>query len=96
MTQPNFEAIGRYHATLEAFRDLRVRRSTALSELSRIVRQSIGRHDRVVAFDGAAVEEKLQRAISVNAELMQCIDALNEYAAETGKPQITIDPPSRY
>ncbi|SAK69582.1 hypothetical protein AWB80_03582 [Caballeronia pedi] len=96
MIHLNFEALGRYHATLDAFQELRSKRSTALAELARTVRQNTGRHGKIVSFDAAAVQEKLQNASTVDAELMQCVDALNEYAAEVGKPQVQVESPSTY
>ncbi|WP_175712465.1 hypothetical protein [Burkholderia ambifaria] len=93
MAEPNYEVLGRYHATREIFEQLRERRNKAMYVLKAAVGhgpQSVT--GRIVEFDADAVQAALTEARNIDAEFMRCVTALNEYASIVGKPAVTIEP----
>ncbi|VWD22880.1 hypothetical protein [Burkholderia contaminans] len=92
MTEPNYEVLGRYHATREIFEQLRQQRNKALSELKAAVGYGASPvSGGVIEFNADAVEAALAEARTVDAEFVKCVAALNEFAAIVGKPTVKIE-----
>ncbi|NTZ84376.1 hypothetical protein FCJ61_15565 [Burkholderia metallica] len=92
MAEPNYEVLGRYHATREIFEQLREQRNKAMSDLKTAVGHgSPPGTGRIVEFDADAVQAALTEARNIDAEFMKCVTALNEYASVVGKPTVSIE-----
>ncbi|KIS53988.1 hypothetical protein BTP_3506 [Burkholderia thailandensis Phuket 4W-1] len=92
MAEPNYEVLGRYHATLEIFEQLREQRNKALGKLRDAVGHGVppGRM-HIAVFDADLVQEVLTEARNIDAEFMKCVYALNQYASTVGKSTVTVD-----
>jgi len=89
LMEPDYEALGRYYASLETFNELSSKRHRLSGELCRMLSHSMERnHDVLTLFDHNAARMLLEDIIALNAHLIQVTEHLNRHAAECGKPEI--------
>ncbi|MDD2770280.1 MAG: hypothetical protein PHT19_16275 [Methylococcus sp.] len=87
--EQDYEALGRYYASLETFNELSSMRHRLSGELCRMLSHSMERNQEVLTlFDHESARMLLEEIIALNAHLIQVTEHLNRYAAECGKPEI--------
>ena len=88
----DYEALGRYHAVLEQYQELAVKRHNLAIGMDRVtVNARLSSTTEVLqVLDHVKLDKLTKELVTVNQELMHVVGQVNHYAGIVDKPKIKI------
>ena len=90
MTDHDYENLGRYHAALDAARELMTERHNTAGELERTLKGAYisSTPDTFATFDHVKCVDLANKLAELNVRATKAVEDVNQYAAKVGKSKI--------